>query len=182
MGVRVRTSLTFHGFEGDYQNSEKLPDLAVKFNNSTGFCQAMLVAEVGFSEIYNDLVRDVHLWLNGNPNVAVAILVKINESPKYRGPIRQGLELLGLQGEGKNPEFNILGEFGPVLHKGQVWVGDLSKSFMEVRKRDPRIGVATSVGDRVVSHYLAQSVHHAHFYSAESPCTGQPANVGFSTK
>ena len=46
------------------------------------------VVEKGFSESYGDLVNDARLWLEGNHEVRMVILIKIKEDPKYQNPIQ----------------------------------------------------------------------------------------------
>lgn len=39
------------------------------------------LAEVGFSESYNDLVKTMKFWLDGHEKIQMAFLIKFQESP-----------------------------------------------------------------------------------------------------
>jgi hypothetical protein len=149
----------FGGFRGIYKGSKKTPDLGVEFQNAAGELELKFVLEVGFSETYEELVRDAKMWLDGKPEVCVLVLVKFEESPDYRCPVHhlddkdferlefpEGSELRAL-------DFNLEGEHGPVTYKGLVWVGHISNAYMEVWKRDPVTNLAARNGDRIVSHH-----------------------------
>jgi len=77
----------FNGFEHHYHGSEKTPDMAWEVTDNDGDHQLKFVAEVGFSESYEELVEDARMWLEGLASVVVVMLVKIQEHPPYRCPI-----------------------------------------------------------------------------------------------
>ncbi|KAH0541714.1 hypothetical protein FGG08_003806 [Glutinoglossum americanum] len=151
----------FGGFGGQYEGSNKTPDLGMEFQNAAGELEIKFVLEVGFSETYEDLVRDAKLWLDGKPEVCVFVLVKFEESPNYRCPVHDlDDEELGRLEFPKGSEvralnFNLEGEYGPVIYKGLVWVGRISTAYMEVWKRDPVTKLATRNEDRINLHTLA---------------------------
>ena len=156
-----------------------MPDVIVKFRNPAGG-EGVFVVEVGFSETYSELVQDVHMWLNGKRDATIAVLVKLDESPAYRCPIRdlngQDLERLELLGIPRPSDFNAVGEYGLILHNGMVWVGRVS-GFMEVWGRDPGTGLATRIGDRIVSHYWCGLCFMLTSIPTGSPYTCQPTRT-----
>ena len=121
--VLTRTNLRVLDFEGTYQDSTKVPDVIAMFRNPAGD-ERVFVVEVGFSETYSELVQDVHMWLNGNRNATIAVLVKLNESPAYCCPIQnlngQDLKRLELLGIPRPSDFDTVQEYGPILHNGMV--------------------------------------------------------------
>jgi len=75
-------------FGGIYTGLKKVPDLALDIKNDIGVREVKFVAEVGFSETYEQLVQDAKLWLEGSETVSLVMLVKLEEDPCYRCPIR----------------------------------------------------------------------------------------------
>ena len=49
-------------FVGDYRGTNKIADLAVQVRNGRGTLDTKLVVEIGFSEDYDNLVKDVTTW------------------------------------------------------------------------------------------------------------------------
>ncbi|KAH0562763.1 hypothetical protein GP486_002592 [Trichoglossum hirsutum] len=150
--VRTITDERHSDFRGRHQGSTKFPDLGVIFKRSDGRLQLKLVVEVGFPEKYDSLVRDARLWLEGSRTVPTVILVQVEESPSYSSPLSnledEEIERLGLS---RQPEYDFSagGDFGPVVFKGLVWVGRITRVFMEVWRWDPLSGLATRDGDRM---------------------------------
>lgn len=61
-------------FTGQYQNSQKEPDVLVRVNSQY---HPTAVFESGWTESWNRLTNDVRLWLvDGSPNVNVVFLLK----------------------------------------------------------------------------------------------------------
>jgi hypothetical protein len=158
----LRTRITavaneeYNGFGGQYSGSNKTPDLAVNFEDANGSIEPKFVLEVGFSETYDDLVQDARMWLEGRNDVSVFVLASLEETPKYRCPVRglndEDSEQLGFPGatELKTFDFSLEGEYGPATYKGFIWVGQISAAFMEIWKKDPMTGLATRNGSRIV--------------------------------
>ncbi|KAH0542242.1 hypothetical protein FGG08_003364 [Glutinoglossum americanum] len=144
----------FVGFGGRYRGSEKTPDLAVKFVNTEGGFEPKFILEAGFSESYDDLVRDAELWINGRNDVSAVLLVKFKETPNYQSPApgldSEGFEELGYPSaaEAKVSHFTFKNEYGPVVHDGLAWVGRVS-AFLEVWKRDATTRLAVQDGGRI---------------------------------
>ncbi|KAH0556238.1 hypothetical protein GP486_005834 [Trichoglossum hirsutum] len=140
-------------FQKKYSGSSKTPDLAVWFvrededdpcrdDNKLGF-----VAEVGFSENYPSLVEDAKLWLEGKPEISIAMIVALEETPRYKCPVKgEGSDSLP---QGPDILFEVKGEFGPVVLNGMVWAGEITDAFTEVWIRDPVTGLAIRNGDRI---------------------------------
>jgi hypothetical protein len=149
----------FTGFGGQYRWSEKIPDLAIEFENAAGELEAKFILEVGFTETYEDLVRDAKLWLEGKPGVCTVMVVKFEETPSFRCPARglddEQLERLEFPEASEIDELNFIiqPEYGPVRYKGLEWVGCISTAFAEVWRRHPVSGLATQSGNRIVGYH-----------------------------
>ncbi|KAI9760632.1 MAG: hypothetical protein M1840_002372 [Geoglossum simile] len=152
-GIFTATNLKVRDFEGIYQGSQKVPDAIVEFLNPAGVSEGTLVVEVGFSETYSDLMQDVRMWLEGKPNVNVAVIVKVNETPEYRCSIKN-LDDQRLD-SGEVPDFQIEGDYGPVTHDGSIWVGSVSETYIEAWGRDPETGLISRIRDRIDLHTSA---------------------------
>ena len=154
--IDIAMSQNFHGFRGEFSGSSKTPDLAVQFKNDTGGREIKFILEVGFSETYEELVKDAQLWLEGKPEVSVVWIVKFEESPRYQCPTRdlddQAFEQLGFPKleEIHDQDFTSMGRYGPVIYNGLTWVAPISTAFLEVWKRDSTTGAAIQDGSRTV--------------------------------
>jgi len=157
--IDIVTKQNFREFEGEYDGSEKTPDTAVQITDTTGMVNIKFVLEVGFSETYDMLVQDARTWIQGNYNVVLVMIVKLEENPPYRCPIRnmtdEEFEQLEFD-ERKNiniQSFTLEGDYGPAMYKGFLWVGEIS-GYCELWERDKVSGLAklTPVG-RMVSYY-----------------------------
>jgi hypothetical protein len=157
--ITAVTNEEFSGFGGQYSGSNKTPDLAIKFKNAKGDLEPKFVLEVGFSETYDDLVRDARMWLEGRNDVSIFVLAKFEETPKYRCPVRhlddKDFEQLRFPEttELRTSDFNLDDEHGPATYKGSMWVGRISAASIEIWKRDPVTGLATQNGSPVVSSH-----------------------------
>jgi hypothetical protein len=86
----IRHNQIVVGFLGNYASSSSTPDLMLqctsvrdgKLQN-----QSLLVLELGFSQSYSDLERSMKLWIEGTETVSIAMLIKIDEDPRYRNPL-----------------------------------------------------------------------------------------------
>jgi hypothetical protein len=102
------------------------------------------------------------MWLKGKPDVSMVVLMSFQETPDYRNPLRnlgnKDFEQLGFPEaeELKTSMFSLAGDHGPAIYKGLAWVGQISTAVVEIWKRNPTTGLATQVGDRVVSYYYRQ--------------------------
>jgi len=156
-GINLTTGQDYNGFEGEYEGSEKRPDLAIEQLDASGEFTVKWVLEAGLTETYEQLVNDMKLWLEGKREVSMAVLIKFEENPKYRCPISRDMDdedfkLLGIpqrEKEIRARDCTLEEEYGPVTYKGFTWVGKISTVFMEVWKRDPNTGLARQHGGRV---------------------------------
>ncbi|KAH0551428.1 hypothetical protein GP486_007358 [Trichoglossum hirsutum] len=151
--IHTATNRLYTGFTGEYEGSERVPDLSVSFVGVDGRLELKLVVEVGFSEKYSDLIEDAKMWLEGGGHeVSNVMLVNIEESPSYRSPLLdledEEIEQLGLPGQHRI-NFDAEGDFGPITYKGLVWVGRITSIFVEVWKKDPQSGLATLSKNRM---------------------------------
>ena len=98
------------------------------------------VLEAGLSETYEQLVNDMKLWLEGKRGVSMAVLIKFEETPRYRCLIPRDIDnkdfkQLGIPQEEEEiytKDCTLEEEYGPVTYKGFTWVGKISTVFMEV--------------------------------------------------
>jgi len=146
-------------FERIYNGSEKVPDLALDIKNDMGVSEVKFVAEVGFSETYGELVQDAKLWLEGNKTVSLVMLVKLEEDPCHRCPIRNltesefaELEFPHMK-EIRYQPFTVSGPYGQVVYKGFEWVAKIS-GFFEFWALDPVTRLASRIMTRMVSNPL----------------------------
>ena len=122
--------------------SNKSPDFAVEFQNAKGDLEPKFVFEIGFSETYEDLIQDAKMWLEGRRDICVFVLANIQETPKYRCPVRhfddENFEQLGFPEltELRTSDFSLEDEYGPATYKGLTWVGQISAASMEAGRCD----------------------------------------------
>ncbi|KAI9770442.1 MAG: hypothetical protein M1840_003328 [Geoglossum simile] len=153
--IHTVTNQEYCGFGGQYRGSNKTPDLAIEFENAKGDPEPKFVLEIGFSETYEDLVQDAKMWLEGRRDTCVLVLANIQETPKYRCPVRhfddEDFKQLGFPEftELRASDFNLEDEYGPATYKGLVWVGKISAASIEIWKRDAVTGLATRNGSPI---------------------------------
>jgi len=155
-------SQTISGFRGEYQGSDKEPDVLFKYEQENGNVMYTCTAEIGLAETYEELVEDAKQWIEGQHEVQTVILVKLEEIPLYRCPTRtfqdKEIEALGL------PHFSAMKPnifrlqdpadiFGPLQLRNLTWVGRMH-AFLEIWKPNVTSGLAERQGDRTVSFFL----------------------------
>jgi hypothetical protein len=147
--------------EGEYEGSEKVPDLMIQEKKSRARVTRW-VLEVGFSETYEELLQDMRLWLKGDSKVVQCVLMNIIEDPQYKYPptdmTDEEVEEQGLQH--KVDVDNLEGgDYGPIScnrHRHQhQWVGNIREIYMEVWRRDANTGEPEQVGTRRVIHPIS---------------------------
>jgi len=149
-------------FEDKLQFSSKIPDLLVRYYNDDGRdseSRIIFIAEVGFSETYEDLKRSMKLWLEGSQDVKMAFLVKFTEKPQYRSPKSTQNLLKAMLKDAHLPVSEIRPEIGyhqdPNDKDGSLWihghkfVGKMS-AYLEIWRHDPESGVIRQ-GQPIVS-------------------------------
>ena len=162
MQFDVATTQKFSSFLGRYSGSRKVPDLAVKFVNANGDAEPRFIVEVGLSERYEDLLKDVKLWLEGDPRVSVVVIVSFEENPPFRCPTRDlsdhQFEQIrfprNVETRVEIQQFISQSPYGPVIYKDLEWVGRIETAFAEVWRRDQTSGFASQNGKRVVGYIL----------------------------
>lgn len=148
---------------------DKVADLTVLFSDNKPSKLSkrpepfpILISEVGFSERYSQLESSMKMWLSSIPTIKVGLLVKIEETPKYKNPFRsrsrEFWEFLQKPKEALKEDIILENseEAGSPL-----WLSDLrlvgqTKAYMEVWVRDSDTGQARVQGERIVSHATLQ--------------------------
>lgn len=99
-----------------------------------------IAVEVGFSESYTGLFRDMSLWLHGTAGrVRVVIVVNLIETPPVNlQPLVLANDDLFEQDVGppRMIRFHRGGRYGPLLHHGHVLVGAIT-GVLELWRLDP---------------------------------------------
>jgi hypothetical protein len=142
------------------QKSTKVPDLWLSYweDGPDSVPRIIFITEVGFREKYEDLKQSMVLWLEGNPDVKMAFLVKFKESPQYRSPVDAAnlpealLKDVPLPIHEIRPkiEEGIGKQQGSLLIHGIKFAGEMT-GFLEIWHRDSRTGKATQLGKQIVS-------------------------------
>ncbi|XXG96791.1 YAP1-binding protein 1 [Hypoxylon texense] len=146
--LRSRTRLSWgveqNNFRGRWYDSNKQPDMAIEVCDANGTPKMKWVLETRFSETYERLVDDARLWLEGTSEVAMVVLVKYNETPRYRCPVDLSddsgnkLEELGVpsdRGDIVYEDVCLEEPFGPATYRGLTWVGQITEVFLEIWAR-----------------------------------------------
>ena len=150
--LRMKHNQEYRGFGDGWDGSAKVPDLALEVKNDAGKPEVRWVLEVGFDETYDQLRKNMKLWLEGYSEVSMVVIVKITEDPPYRCPISpdEDLQQLGIPSEEEEvlyKDVDCQGEYGPALYKGHQWVGRISEVFLETWVRGDD-GKARRYGNR----------------------------------
>jgi len=149
----------FAAFEGKYDESQKVPDLALQVTNDTGGREVKFVVEIGLSESYEELIADAKMWLEGTRTVSLVMVIKFEETPSYECPTRNlsDRQLAELQFPPKteinNEPFTLDGPNGSAVYKGLVWVDRVS-GYFEFWGRNSLSGLATCMSSRMVCYSL----------------------------
>lgn len=147
-------------FGGAYEGSKKEPDVLFKYRQQNRYVSYSAVVEVGMSETYEELIEDVKMWIEGNHDIRTAILIKVEEDPRYLSPTSKldDDQIVALDFpyyRDLNPSMVVLEDphdtFGPLQLNGLIWVGKTSV-FLEVWKRDETTGGAKQHEPRMVSY------------------------------
>lgn len=80
--LKISSNETHYRFSGRYADSEKTADASLLLSSAGHPITVKLVMEVGFSEIYEDLVEDAAMWIEG-AGVTIVILVNFTEETCY---------------------------------------------------------------------------------------------------
>lgn len=71
-------------FLGAYEESRKEPDMMIRPGDQL---HPSIVVEVGWSESYPHLERDMRLWIDGTREVNVVLIIKWSRSRMVRGVV-----------------------------------------------------------------------------------------------
>ncbi|KAL1965263.1 hypothetical protein VTN77DRAFT_5865 [Rasamsonia byssochlamydoides] len=170
----LSTNENFNDFAGEYSGSQKVTDLNFMVEDASGTDQPRFILEIGHSETYEELLEDAKLWLNGNHNVSVVVLVKLIETPAYHCPLRHPdtndrirLGIPAGPSQLRGEDFLMAGEYGPITYRGLTWMGKMSEVFMEVWRRDLTSGVLVQEGPRIDLLSPAANLSHVTFQRSD---------------
>jgi hypothetical protein len=134
----------------------KVPDLSLRYEDVAAKTppKAIFVTEVGFSESYEHLKQSMARWIEDSPEVKQGFLVKISETPLYRGPKQLPHEIMEMRklsvNEFHNKFHRAMEEKNGKLFAHGVKFGGAISAFLERWIRDPQTGRATQKGKRIV--------------------------------
>jgi hypothetical protein len=87
MALIVRSGTGYSKFRGDYAYTKKSPDVEVLALRASDKKTPSLIAEVGFSQDYERLLKTMRTWLVGTQGAVKAVLlIKFYEYPRFRSP------------------------------------------------------------------------------------------------
>jgi hypothetical protein len=142
--IRVVPSERFWSFGGQWDGSQKEPDLSIWIRNTDNERELKWVLEVGFAESYEQLKNDVRLWLEGSSQVSMVTIAWFCEEPKYRCPVPKEIdprEVLGISKDCRDirsRDVVVQGAYGPAFFKELQWVGEITGIYMESWVRDAK--------------------------------------------
>jgi hypothetical protein len=133
-------------------------DITLWYRDTSGrTSKPVLIQEVGFMESYSELVQSFSGWFQRLPDLKVAVLVKIDETPNYKNPL---LKKAVFDDSNFAPPTSLTqsdvqlqdpaNPNGPLRILGFTWVGELT-AFVEIWVRDPGTGKPVMRGQRIVS-------------------------------
>ncbi len=158
--IQVVGSQRVGAFRGAYEGSKKEADVLFKYRQQNRHVSYTAVVEIGLSETYEELVEDVKLWIEGNHDIRTAILINVEEDPRYLSSINkleddQIMALGSPHHRDLDPSMVVFEDpndsFGPLQLNDLTWVGKMS-IFLEIWKRDETAGDAKQQGPRMVSY------------------------------
>ncbi|EXJ76957.1 hypothetical protein A1O3_10114 [Capronia epimyces CBS 606.96] len=124
---QVTSNLEFGEFEGEWDGSMKTPDILLEWvqDQDRGF-KAHTIVEVASSQTKDALIKLVHDYLSGSPDISRVVLLDITEDPAYRSPDNIGAQ--GLK-DVQAADLHCESDQGPVWHNGVQWVGRTTISW-----------------------------------------------------
>ncbi|KIW25454.1 uncharacterized protein PV07_08626 [Cladophialophora immunda] len=141
---------------GEADRESKQADLSI-YEEIDGDDKLKWVLEVGFTETYDDLLKDVRSWLTGREHeVAFGVLMQITEEPAHHCPLAdisdEEFEARGLKSRQdiSRSDFVMEGEYGPVSYQGDRWAGQIKEIFWEVWRLNSQTQEIELVGEREV--------------------------------
>ncbi|KAK9342486.1 hypothetical protein V1522DRAFT_373138 [Lipomyces starkeyi] len=125
------------------RNSRKTPDGGLQYINDEGKNALTLIIEAGFSESYQQLKKDVKLWLN-QFECHTAMIIFLTENPSFRSPTNEGNNTCSVIERGlfESAMANTwrVSPFGPYCFRGHAWFGTMATATIEVLKKNPTTG------------------------------------------
>ncbi|KAK9371558.1 uncharacterized protein V1513DRAFT_468337 [Lipomyces chichibuensis] len=118
--------------------SRKTPDGGLQYMNDEGKNALTLIIEAGFSESYQQLKKDVKLWLN-QFECHTAMIIFLTENPRFRSPTNEGNNACSVTErglfEGAMANAWRVSPFGPYCFRGHAWFGTMATATIEVLKK-----------------------------------------------
>ncbi|KAK9327615.1 hypothetical protein V1520DRAFT_314716 [Lipomyces starkeyi] len=131
----------------------KTPDGGLKYINDEGKNALTLIIEAGVSESYQQLKKDVKLWLN-QFEVHTAMIIFLTEDPSFRSPTNEGNNTCSASERGlfesAMEHTQRVNSFGPYCFRGHTWFGTMATATIEVLKTNPTTGRIKSKKQEVV--------------------------------
>ncbi|OAP53842.1 hypothetical protein AYL99_11965 [Fonsecaea erecta] len=123
--ILIDTGMVVQTITGEYESSEKVPDLVVKWKKDMYNIGDHTIVEVGNTQPLNDLRYLARLYLNGDTHIQRVILIDITETPRFRS-----LKSIDTSQEFRRDE-----------RTGAIWFGNVkvvgeTKILWEVWERD----------------------------------------------
>lgn len=141
----------------------KIPDIMISHApDAATISSPFFLAEVGFSESYEELVKSMKFWLSGHEKIKIAFLVKFRESPRYSGKKsfialpREAMENAERYANDRDG-FKIDDSAGVLQAYGAPFVGRTT-AFLEIWEQKPDSGDVVLRGERVVSGYICSAL------------------------
>ncbi|KAK9250430.1 hypothetical protein V1507DRAFT_467579 [Lipomyces tetrasporus] len=123
--------------------SRKTPDGGLTYSDEEGKEALTIVIEAGFSESYQQLKRDVKLWLN-QFECHTAMIIFSTENPSFRSPTNEGNNTCSVTERGlfesAMEHTQRVNSFGPYCFGGHTWFGTMATATIEVLKKNPTTG------------------------------------------
>lgn len=165
----VKVGTDVNAFEGSKQGSRKRADLSIspqkaldddeeeedeEDNGAINGDFPSIAVEVGFTEDYVCLVKDMELWLTGSSGkVRVVVLVNLTETPTFNGgPFLRSATPSPPEQSGAHPpsrKWQNQGPYGPIIYDGHVLVGEIC-GFVELWRLDPVSSLPKITSKRIV--------------------------------
>ncbi|KAK9237138.1 hypothetical protein V1525DRAFT_442940 [Lipomyces kononenkoae] len=135
------------------RTSIKTPDGGLTYVSDEGNSALTFIIEAGVSEAYEQLRRDIKLWLNQFES-HTAMLMYLAEDPNFRNPTH------GTSSTCSATECGIfetamsrtwrVSPFGPYCFRGHAWFGTLALASVEIFKKDSSTSRIKTKKHRVV--------------------------------
>ncbi|KAK9357714.1 hypothetical protein V1504DRAFT_463612 [Lipomyces starkeyi] len=128
---------TYNSLNPNFKGSTKVPDGGLVYEKEH-VQTVTVVIEVGVSEAYERLRKDIELWMR-EFGCRTGILFSLKEEPKFKSPSRRALDAYSTedvdQFQNTMREVRHSQPFGPYLYNRHRWFGKLQEAFIEVFKR-----------------------------------------------